>query len=572
MRRFLSLVLACGLLLVGVDTYQSRRDATVGESGGRAGARVDGGRIALADTPSTAAMTDGLDRRVAGRSQPEGRRATRPSASGDRAATILIAGVVHFVDRLQGLAAIERARLRGVLSHAVRDSPDAIVVGTASPPGGALEVIAELKRHEHAGSIPVLHLVPPATACGACGADMCLGADTGASTLVSAVRLLLRLRGAERKQGEARAEARLLALGRLAGGIVHDFNNLLLVMTGHVELTRRLLGEGHPGAARLVPVLHAAARAAALTRQLLAFGRATPGAAPFADVGTVLAQLEPMLRRLLGAYVRLEVREGRGLGPVRADPSQVEQLLLNLVLNARDAMPAGGRLTIETQDVEVAGGTAPPAPPGRYVLLAVSDEGMGMDAETRARIFEPFFTTKAAGEGSGLGLATVQQVVERAGGTVVVDSEPGLGSTFRVYLPCAAERPGRVALAHDAPVPRGRETVLVAEGSEPAREITRELALELGYQVLTASCAEEALRLAREWRAPIDVVLADAAMPGERGGSLGEQLRALRPSARVLLVSDTGDGALPKPFSRGQLARAIREALDGPDEASRVLV
>ena len=234
-------------------------------------------------------------------------------------------------------------------------------------------------------------------------------------------------------------------------------------------------------------------------------------------------------------------------------------------------MPKGGRLTIETQDVEVAGGTKPIAPPGRHVLIAVSDEGVGMDAATRARIFEPFFTTKPAGEGSGLGLATVQQVVERAGGTVVVDSEPGLGTTFRVYLPCTAERPERVALAHDGPVPGGCETVLVAEGSEPAREITRELLEDLGYRVLTASCAEETLRLAREWAAPIDVVLADAAMPGGRGADLGELLLALRPRTRVLQVSDSEAGALPKPFSRGQLARAIRAALDGPDEASRVL-
>ena len=501
---------------------------------------------------------------VARRPEPEGRRATHPHASDTRAATILIAGVVHFVDRLQRVAGIERARLHSVVSHAVRDAPDAIVVGTASPAGGALEVIGELKRHPRAGSIPVLHLVPPDTSCGACGAELCLAAGGEASTLVRAVRLMLRLGRAERERDAPAADERLLVLGRLAGGIVHDFNNLLLVMTGHVELARRLLGEGHPGAVRLVPVLHAAERAAALTRQLLALGRASPPATACADVGAVLAQLEPMLRRLLGAYVRLEVRAGRGLAPVRADPSQVEQLLLNLALNARDAMPAGGRLTVETQDVEIAGGTAPHAPPGRYVMIAVSDEGVGMDPETRARIFEPFFTTKPAGEGSGLGLACVQQIVERAGGTVVVDSEPGEGTTFRAYLPCAAERSGSVALAHDAPVPQGRETVLVAEGSEPVREITRELLEELGYRVLTAACAEEALRLAREWAAPIDVVVADAAMPGEPGGGLVDQLLALRPRTRVLLASGSGEGALPKPFSRGRLARAIREVLDAP--------
>ena len=210
-----------------------------------------------------------------------GLRADHPHDTETRTGTrtILIAGVVHFVDRLQGLAGIERARLRGVLSHAVRDGPDAIVVGTASPATGALEVIGELKRHERASRIPLLHLVPSGASCGVCGAEICLAAEVGASTLVSAVSLLLRLREAERHRDDERTDARLIALGRLAGGVVHDFNNLLLVMTGHVELARRLLGEGHPGAARLVPVLHAAERAAALTRQLLALGRASPGAA-----------------------------------------------------------------------------------------------------------------------------------------------------------------------------------------------------------------------------------------------------------------------------------------------------
>ena len=361
---------------------------------------------------------------------------------------------------------------------------------------------------------------------------------------------------------------------------MHDFNNLLLVMTGHVELTRRLLGEGHPGAVRLVPVLHAAERAAALTRQLLALGRASPAAAPCADVGAVLSQLEPMLRRLLGAYLRLEVRAGRGLAPVRADPSQVEQLLLNLVLNARDAMPGGGRLTIETQDVEIAGGTAPQAPPGRHVMIAVSDEGIGMDPETRARVFEPFFTTKPAGEGSGLGLASVHQVVERAGGTVVVDSQPGLGSTFRVYLPCAAERSERVALAHDGPVPQGRETVLVAEGSEPVREITRELLEELGYRradrLVRRRGAAARARVGRADRRG-GRRRGDAGRAGRRASSISSW-RCGRARACCWRRA-RGEGALPKPFSRGGLARAIREALDArtaepaaPRRASPVLV
>ncbi len=294
-----------------------------------------------------------------------------------RAPTILIAGVVHYVDRLHEAAEIERTRLRGVVSHTARSGPDVVVVGTASPASGALEVIGELKRHPAASAVPVLHLFAPGTACGACGADVCLPADAAASTLLGTVRLLLRLRRAERLSA---------------------------------------------GAASL---LEAEERAGALTRPLLAFGRRSPAQPRLVDVNEVLAQLDPMLLRLIGTGVRLDVRAGRGLGRVRADLSQIEQLLLDLALNARDAMPQGGRLTIETHDVEIAGGTAPPVPPGRYVMLAVSDEGVGMDVE------------RPAAEGSGLGLATVHQVVRQAGGCVRVDSEPGLGTTFRIYLPCA---------------------------------------------------------------------------------------------------------------------------------------
>jgi CheY-like chemotaxis protein len=247
---------------------------------------------------------------------------------------------------------------------------------------------------------------------------------------------------------------------------------------------------------------------------------------------------------------------------VGLEAPRIEQMLLNLVVNARDAMPRGGRLTIEARDVEIAGGTAPPAPPGRYVMLAVSDEGIGMDAATRERVFEPFFTTKPAGEGSGLGLATVQQVVSEAGGSVRVDSEPGLGTTVRVYLPCAAQAAEPASLTHAGPAPCGRESVLVAEGSEPVREVTRELLEELGYTTLVAASAAEALRLAGDRGLPLDLVLADAAMPGLPGGTLVQQLSAARPRTRVLLVSSSAEGRLQKPYSRDQLARAVREALD----------
>jgi signal transduction histidine kinase/CheY-like chemotaxis protein len=437
-----------------------------------------------------------------------------------------------------------------------------IVMGTASPASVALEVIGELKRDARAARVPVLHLVPDGAACGACGAEVCLPAGSSAATLLGVMRMLLRARPPETADSSA---DRLLALGRLAGSVVHDFNNLLLVIAGHVELARRLMGEGHPAAVRLFTVLHAVERASALNRQLLSFGRSTKPQEVLADLDALVLQLEPTLRRLLGAYVQLEVRTGGGRGLVTTDPTQLEQLLLNLVLNARDAMPGGGRLTIETQDAVVTTQPTEPAqpvPPGRYVVLAVSDEGMGIDADARSHIFEPFFTTKAPGAGSGLGLASVHRIAQQAGGHVTLDSEPGFGTTFRVYLPWAGARPAVVAAGSNLPPPSGRETVLVAEGSEPVREVTRELLEGLGYTVLVAANAEEALRLARERREPIDVVLADAAMPGLRGGRLDAQLVEARPRARVLLMAADAASGVAKPFTQDRLARAVRDALD----------
>jgi len=248
--------------------------------------------------------------------------------------------------------------------------------------------------------------------------------------------------------------------------------------------------------------------------------------------------------------------------------------VLNLALNARDAMPQGGRLVIETKRVEIAGGSAPPVPPGRYAMLTVTDDGVGMDEETRRHIFEPFFTTKPEGAGSGLGLATVHRIVERHGGAIRVDTAPGRGTTFRVYLPCVErlaepERPAVEPSARQG----GRETVLVAEDSEAVREVTRELLEALGYTVVTAGSGEEALEAARAHHGPIDVLLTDVVMPGMRGASLARQLRAVRPGLRVLFMSGYGDGAEPggagerdavlrKPFDQDLLARALREALD----------
>jgi signal transduction histidine kinase len=362
--------------------------------------------------------------------------------------TILVVGIVHHLEGLRDVGQLQRARWSGLASDAARWAADLVVVGRSSTGGDVVGVIAGLKVGPATRAIPVLHVAAPEAGCSECRADVCLSGESSPDQLARVARVLIEL-GQVRLRVEAaghterrpapRAE-RMEALGRLTGGIVHDLNNLLFVITGQVELARRLLRPEHPAFARLAPALHAAERAAALNRQLLEFGRGSPADLRPVDLNAVVAQLDRMLQRVIGEDVKVEVRAGRGLGRVRGDVAEMERLLLNLALNARDAMPGGGRLTIETRDVEIAGGSDPPAPPGRYVLVAVSDEGLGMDEETRKRIFEPFFTTKP--EGAGLGLATVNGIVELSGGCIRVDSEPGRGTTFQVYLPCLDESAG----------------------------------------------------------------------------------------------------------------------------------
>ena len=383
---------------------------------------------------------------VVRRPETQERRTPRSGGVADTAPTIVIAGVVHHLEGLQGLGHLQRARWSLVGPYAARWPADLVVVGRPLPGVDAVAVIAGLKDDPATRAIPVLH-APSDAGCEECRADVCLSGGWSPGQLERVSRVLLEL-----GQARARVETvgpserrpaphaeRMEALGRLTGGIVHDFNNLLFVITGQIELARRQLTADHPAFARLAPALHAAERAAALNRQLLAFGRGSPADPRPLDLNAVVAQLDRMLQRVIGEGFRVEIRAGPGLGRVRADVTQMEQLLLNLALNARDAMPRGGRLVIETRDLEIAGGADPPAPPGRYVMVAVCDEGVGMDEETRKRIFEPFFTTKPEGAGSGLGLATVARIVERHGGRIRVDSVPGRGTTFQVYLPCLDE-------------------------------------------------------------------------------------------------------------------------------------
>ena len=365
------------------------------------------------------------------------------------------------------------------------------------------------------------------------------------------------------------------ALGRLAGGVAHDFNNLLGVIRGHAELLHRQLGSGHAGLHRLDQMVAACDRAAGLSRQLLAFGRKQTLRVRVLDLGRVVREGEQMLRRLIGEDIDLSVRVPGGLAPVKADPLQIEQVLLNLAVNARDAMPEGGALTIELAGVEAERAVAEGLPSTDHVMLCVADNGCGMDAETLSHAFEPFFTTKEVGKGTGLGLATVYGIVTQLGGQVRVESQPGAGAIFRVFLPAepGVPEPHSSPAAAPGPAPGRAETVLLVEDEADLREMLHEQLESLGYGVLAADGPEAALARSRRHQGPIDLLLTDVIMPGGNGWDLAQALRAHRPGLRVLLMSgysadvlsrfgaDHGLRLLHKPFTLGAFSAALREIL-----------
>jgi two-component system cell cycle sensor histidine kinase/response regulator CckA len=377
---------------------------------------------------------------------------------------------------------------------------------------------------------------------------------------------------------QLRHSQKMEAIGRLAGGLAHDFNNLLTVIAVCGEMLEEGFASGNPGHEHLKAILHAGERAAQLTQQLLAFSRRQVLQAKPANLNVIVADLEKMLHRVIGEDVELRAIFGQELGMVKVDPSQIEQVILNLVINARDAMPNGGRLTIETANIEMEEAYAAEhalIPAGTYVMLAVSDTGTGMDKETQARIFEPFFTTKGVGKGTGLGLSTAYGIINQSGGDIWVYSSPDHGTTFRIYLPKlqAVEAESRKEAAPSASV-AGSETILVVEDESVVLDLVRHALSRQGYTVLAASGVEEALRLSQEHPGEIALLLTDMVMPGMRGLQLAEQVVRMRKGIKVLYMSGYPDtpvdqlapaaALLEKPFKPSALARKVRDALDAP--------
>jgi len=386
----------------------------------------------------------------------------------------------------------------------------------------------------------------------------------------------------ERRRLEAQLQQaqKMDAIGKLAGGVAHDFNNLLMVISSYAELMQNSLAPEHPLRRNVQEIMTASRRAADLTRQLLAFGRKQMQSLQFLSLNSIILEINKMLPHLLREDIQIVFVPGEHLGRVKADRVQIEQVVMNLAANARDAMPDGGKLTIETASVRVDEAYVQQrhamVPVGDYVLLTVSDSGQGIAPECMTHIFEPFYTTKEDGKGTGLGLATVYGIVKQSGGFVWVYSEPGLGATFKIYLPTVEQQ------ADEIPIPKpvaksagGRETILLVEDEAALRQPAREFLASKGYTVIEAMDGDDALRIANNHTGRIDLMITDVIMPHMGGAQLAETLAEKRPQMKVLFVSGYAENTilghgpvdvmtrfLQKPFSLEELARKIRTVLD----------
>jgi len=384
---------------------------------------------------------------------------------------------------------------------------------------------------------------------------------------------------------QLRQALKMEAIGKLAGGVAHDFNNLVTIITGYSDMVLSRIGPEDPMRRDIEQIKKAGDRAHSLTRQLLAFSRRQMLQPKVLDLNAVVSNLEPMLHRLIGENIELAIVLKPGLGQVKADPGQLEQVIMNLTINARDAMAQGGKLLLETDNAtldDVYARQHLPMQPGSYVRLAVSDTGCGMDEATQSRIFEPFFTTKEQGKGTGLGLSTVYGIVKQSGGYIWVYSEPGQGTTFKIYLPrVAAPADSVLPVTHWSKLPQGTETLLLVEDEPEVRWLVRDMLQHLGYTILEARHGIEAQVLSIQHPGPIHLLVTDVVMPQMSGREIAEQLRSEHPETKVLYMSGYTDDAvvrhgvlaaevafLQKPFTPEGLALKVREVLDGPSKGS----
>ncbi|HUS11553.1 MAG TPA: response regulator [Pyrinomonadaceae bacterium] len=379
-------------------------------------------------------------------------------------------------------------------------------------------------------------------------------------------------------EDQLRQAQKLEAVGQLAGGVAHDFNNILTVITGYSDILIRKTAEGDPNRSKIEEIKRAAERASSLTRQLLAFSRKQVLQPKLFNLNSLVADMGNMLRRLIGEDIELTAVLTDEATEIDADPGQLEQVLMNLVVNARDAMPNGGKITIETSMVEIDrpyAETHVAVQPGPYVMLAVSDNGSGIDAETREHIFDPFYTTKEQGKGTGLGLSTVYGIVKQSGGNIWVYSEPERGTVFKIYLPRAKSLEMTESSAPVRIPPRGRETILLVEDEQMVRELAKEILEDNGYAVMAARNGEEGLRICEEFEGRIDMMITDVVMPHMSGRELAERVVHLRPETKVLYMSGYTDDAimrhgilddhmlfLQKPFTADSFVLKIRDALE----------